>query len=838
MLLIVLAAIIVIILLAFFRATVFSWLLAFMVFVAVVSIQARLSETALQAVYSLLVFVMLLFGVSFLRRMIVSATVLRLFRKILHPISAAEQATIDAGTVWWDGELFSGHPNWNKMLAYPKCGLSDREQIFMDRQVEQLCLMLNDWDITHNRMDLPPDVWTFMKAHGFFAMSIPENLGGLAFSAQARSAVISKVASRSGTAAVPVMISNSSGVAELLLNYGTDNQKERYLRRLASGQEIASLALTGAFSGSDAAAINDYGIVCRGDFARERDVIGIRLNWEKRYISLAPVATLLALAFKLQDPDHLLGGEVNLGITLALIPAYIEGVQLGQRHILLNSAQLNGPSTGTRVFIPLDFIIGGTDRIGRGWHMMMECLVTGRALSLPAASTGAMKLAARTSGAYCRVRKQFNQPLGHFEGVQEALTRIAANTYMIDAARAFTALAIDLGEKPSVVSAILKYHATERARCVINDAMDVQGGKAICLGEDNYLGRLYQQLPGLITMDGANILTRTLLIFGHGAIRSHPYVLKEVNAAREANKIKALHLFDDALFAHMSFTLSNAAHSFVFGLSNGYGIHVPGSILCRRYYQQLTRFSAAFALSADMAILVLGGSLKHRENLSARLGDVLSLLYLSSATLKRFADDGNPPADLPLLQWALQDALYKIQQAFDGLIQNFPGFFARRVLQVLIFPKGKTLVPPSDKLGHQVATLLMEPGDTRDRLTAGIYRPSDVDDPLTVLEAALVSTLECEQLLERLDAERGRGKLTAFEQLLRINEARESGLITAEQSQLLERDYLLHRRVIRVDDFAIETSGKIELPETNSHEKDDVVPLRAVNSPVPSDDAV
>jgi acyl-CoA dehydrogenase len=800
------AVLVVILMLAFFRASITSWVLAMMVIVPVVAIQSRVSDAALQAVYIALFLFIVLFGISSLRRNIISGAILKIFRKTLPQISATEQEAIDAGTVWWDGDLFSGHPDWNKLLAFPKCGLSDAEQAFLDNEAEQLCAMLDDWDITHRRADLPPEVWQFIKAKGFFGMIIPKRYGGLEFSAQAHSAVVSKIASRSGTAAVTVMVPNSLGPAELLLNYGTEEQKEKYLHRLAYGLEVPCFALTGPFAGSDAGAIPDYGEVCFGEFGGKQGVLGIRLNWEKRYITLAPVATLLGLAFKLYDPGRILGGDAERGITLALIPTDTPGVQTGRRHFPLNSAFLNGPTQGKDVFIPMNYVIGGMPRIGQGWRMLMECLAAGRSISLPASSTGGMKLAARTSGAYSRVRKQFHMPIGKFEGIEEPLARIGASTYLIDSARRFTALAVDLGEKPSVISAIVKYHATEAGRAAINDAMDVHGGKGICLGPDNYLGRSYELAPVTITVEGANILTRSMIIFGQGAIRSHPYVLKEVAAAREPNRKLALHQFDEALFGHISFTLSNAARSFVFGLTNGRGIPAPVSALedTDRYYQQLTRFSAAFALSADMAMAVLGGSLKRREKISARLGDVLSMLYLCSAALKRFEDDGHPAEDLPLLHWAMRDALYKAQQALDGVIRNFPNAAARWLLSALIFPAGRQLSPPSDHLGHEVATLLMQPGATRDRLTAGMYLPSDNQDAVGALEAALASTLACEPLQAELDKVFKAGKLKELQELPRIAEARAQGIITPEQALQLERDYALRRKVIMVDDFAPE----------------------------------
>ena len=804
MIITVLVALTVFILLAFFRASITSWVLAIIVVVPVIAIVARFSDNVLILIGAALFLFVALFGIPYLRRNVISAAVFRIFRKVLPQISATEQEAIDAGTVWWDGELFSGNPDWGKLLAFPKCGLGEREQAFLDNEVEQLCAMLDDWDITHNRADLPPEVWQFIKDKGFFGMIIPKRYGGLEFSAQAHSAVVSKVSSRSGTAAVTVMVPNSLGPAELLLHYGTEEQKEKYLHRLAKGQEVPCFALTGPFAGSDAGAIPDYGIVCRGEFGGRQNVLGMRLTWEKRYITLAPAATLLGLAFKLYDPERLLGGETSLGITLALIPTDTPGVQIGRRHFPLNSAFLNGPTQGRDVFIPLDYIIGGTSRVGQGWRMLMECLAAGRSISLPASSIGGMKLVARTSGAYSRVRKQFKVPIGKFEGVEEPMARIGAHTYMVEAARRFTALAVDLGEKPSVVSAIIKYHSTERCRVVINDAMDVHGGKGISLGPDNYLGRFYQQMPVAITVEGANILTRTLMIFGQGAIRSHPYVLKEIAAVNDPDRKHALHQFDEALFGHITFALSNAARSLVFGLTGGRGMATPHGAETRRYYQQLTRFSAAFALSADIAMAVLGGALKRREKISARLGDVLSQLYLCSATLKRFEDEGRPAEDLPLLHWAVQDSLFQIQQAFDGVIRNFPNAFMRQLISALVFPLGRSLSPPSDRLGHQIATLLMQPGAARDRLTSGIYIPDDEQDAVGALEAALASTLACEPLQATLQQARKDGKLKALEELLRIAEAREQGLISAEQALQLERDYALRRKVIMVDDFAPE----------------------------------
>jgi acyl-CoA dehydrogenase len=794
----------VILLLAFFRASIWSWLLAMSVIVPVVAIQSRLSADVFQALIVVLALAVVVLGIPALRRLLVSSFILKIFRKILPQVSQTEQEALDAGTVWWDGELFSGNPDWHKLLAYPKPTLTPEEQSFLDNETETLCSMLDDWDITHVHQDISPQAWQYIKDKGFFGMIIPKAYGGLEFSAQMHSAVVTKVASRSATGAVTVMVPNSLGPAELLLHYGTAEQKEKYLRRLAQGKEVPCFALTGPFAGSDAGAIPDYGIVCRGEFGGQKDVLGLRVTWEKRYITLAPVATLLGLAFKLHDPDHLLGGETERGITLALIPTNTPGVNVGRRHFPLNSAFQNGPTSGKDVFIPMDYIIGGQERIGQGWRMLMECLAAGRSISLPASATGGTKLAARTSGAYGRVRKQFKMPIGKFEGVEEALARIGGNAYMMDAARKMTAQAVDMGEKPSVISAIVKYHCTERGRAVINDAMDVHGGKGICMGPSNYLARSYQQVPIGITVEGANILTRSMIIFGQGAIRAHPYVLKEIQAAHDTDMERAVLNFDAALIGHITFSMSNAARALVFGLSGGHGIPVPDVGPTQHYYQQLTRYSSAFALAADVSMFVLGGSLKRQEKISARLGDVLSQLYLCSATLKRFEDEGRQAEDLPLLHWSMQDALYKIQTALDGVLQNFPSRLAALLLRGLIFPLGKCLAPPSDKLGHQVSALLLQPGSARDRLTDGMYLPTDENDAVGALEAALDSTLKCEPLQAKIEAARKAGKVKSLEELLRITEARDKGIITAEQGLQLERDYALRRKVIMVDDFAPE----------------------------------
>ena len=808
MVILLLGVLAVILVLAFFRASIWSWLLAMLIVVPFVAVQSRLSTEGLQFLTVVLLLIAAALGVPALRRALVSRPALNMFRNILPHVSQTEQEALDAGTVWWDGELFGGNPDWHKLLSYPKPQLTEEEQSFLDNEVGQLCALLDDWDITHVRQDLSPEAWRFIKDKGFFGMIIPKEYGGKQFSALAHSAVVTKVASRSGSAAVTVMVPNSLGPAELLLHYGTQEQKDKYLRGLACGKEVPCFALTGPFAGSDAGAIPDYAVVCRGEFNGQQDVLGMRVTWEKRYITLAPVATLLGLAFKLYDPEHLLSNVTERGITLALVPTDTPGVNIGRRHFPLNSAFQNGPTSGRDVFIPLDYIIGGEVRIGQGWRMLMECLAAGRSISLPASATGGCKTAARTCGAYGRVRKQFKMPVGKFEGVEEALARIGGNLYMMDAARVMTASAVDMGQKPSVISAIVKYHCTERGRAVINDAMDVHGGKGICMGPDNYLARFYQQTPIGITVEGANILTRSMIIFGQGAIRSHPYVLKEIHAAHDSDAERAVREFDAALFGHVSFTLSNAARSLVFGLTAGHGIPTPPGGETARYYQKLTRYASAFALLSDVSMLVLGGSLKRHEKLSARLGDVLSQLYLCSATLKRFEDEGRQLADVPLLDWSMQDALYRIQVALDGVLQNFPNRAVAFVLRRLVFPLGRCLAPPSDAVGHKVAALMLQPNLARNRLTIGMYLPESETDAVGALEAALDSTLACEPLQAKIDAAQKAGQVKALEELKRIAEARELGIVSAEEARQLERDYALRRKVIMVDDFAPEELGR------------------------------
>ncbi|MBN8497595.1 MAG: acyl-CoA dehydrogenase [Candidatus Accumulibacter sp.] len=752
-----------------------------------------------------LVSMIVLFSVRPLRRALISRSVFKTYKRILPQMSDTEREALEAGTVWWDGELFRGNPDWRKLLAYPVPKLTAEEQSFMDDEAEQACALVDDWQVTSELYDLPPQAWQFIKDKGFLGMIIPKKYGGLEFSAYAHSQIVTKLSTRCSALSVSVMVPNSLGPAELLLHYGTEAQKNHYLPRLAKGLEIPAFALTSPWAGSDAASIPDVGIVCKGIW-QGKEVIGMRVTWDKRYITLGPVCTILGLAFHLFDPDGLLGGKKHIGITCALVPRDTPGAEIGRRHFPLNAMFMNGPTHGKDVFMPLDYIIGGPAMVGQGWRMLMECLAAGRSISLPSSNAGMAQLTARTVGAYARVRSQFKTAIGRFEGVEEPLTRIGAYTYMMDAVRKMTAGAIDLGEKPSVVSAIAKYHVTERARQVVNDGMDIVGGKGICLGPSNFIGRAYQQIPIGITVEGANILTRSMILFGQGAIRCHPYVLKEMKSAFNADGAQGLRDFDEALFGHVGFTVRHGVGALWKGLTGSHFVSVPDNVApeTRRYYQQLTRFSAAFAFLADISMLVMGGELKRREKLSARLGDILSMLYLCSATLKRYESEGRQQADAPLMHWAMWDAMYQAQMAFDGVIANFPVRWIGRFLYRIVFPLGHPYDVPSDRIGHKVAKLLIEPSASRDRLTAEAYIPKTESEAVGALELALVATIEAEPIEARIRAAEKSGAL-ANNPDANVRDlahaAFAAGIVSAAEYAVLKRRNELRDIVIHVDDF-------------------------------------
>ncbi|MFC4158865.1 acyl-CoA dehydrogenase [Chitinimonas lacunae] len=738
-----------------------------------------------------------------LRRALLTGPIFGVFKKITPAMSQTEQEAINAGTVWWDRDLFSGKPDYQRLHQFPAPKLSPEEQAFLDGPTEELCRMIDDWKITHELKDLPPEVWQFIKDKGFLGMIVKKQYGGLEFSNYAHARIVTKIATRGGTAAVSVMVPNSLGPGELLQHYGTEAQKNYYLPRLAKGVEVPCFALTSPYAGSDAGAIPDFGVVCRGSYTDPRtgeqhnDVLGIRVTWEKRWITLAPVATILGLAFKLYDPDRLLGDKEDVGITCALVPTEHVGVQIGRRHWPGGSAFMNGPTWGRDVFIPLDWIIGGKAYAGQGWRMLVECLSVGRCISLPAMSVASGKYASFVTGAYARIREQFGLSIGKFEGVDEAMARIGGMTYQMDSAQRLALTGLDMGEKPSVLSAILKYHNTERMRKVLNDAMDIHGGKAVVLGPRNYLARGYQSIPIGITVEGANILTRSMIIYGQGAIRCHPFVLREMKAALSNNAAE----FDDAFIGHIGFVGSNVIRSLVLGLTGARIAGSPRSGATAQYYRDITRFSSAFALLSDMAMFSLGGSLKFREKLSARLGDMLSALYLATAALKRFEDDGAPKADLPLVKWAVEQALYDCQQAIDGFLDNLPNRLLGLALRPLIFPLGRHFKPASDKTGTEIARLLMEPGEVRDRLTRDVFIPESENDAVGVLNHALKAHIAAEATEAKLRKLQRDGKFKALNAKGRLDEALQGGMITQAEFDMVTRARRLKREVIMVDDF-------------------------------------
>ncbi|WP_455930702.1 acyl-CoA dehydrogenase [Pseudomonas fluorescens] len=745
-----------------------------------------------------------------LRRQYFTKPLFSWFQKVLPPMSETERDAIDAGTVWWDGELFSGRPDWDKLLAYPKAQLTEEEQAFIDGPTEELCAMVSDWEIGQ-AMDLPPAAWEHIKTHGFFALIIPKEYGGKGFSAYAHSQVAMKLATRSGDLASTVMVPNSLGPAELLLHYGTDEQRNHYLPRLARGDDIPCFALTGPLAGSDAGAMPDTGVICKGEW-EGKETLGLRLNWEKRYITLGPVATLLGLAFKAHDPDHLLGEEEDLGISLALIPTDTPGVEIGRRHLPLGAAFMNGPNSGKDVFIPLEFLIGGQEMLGKGWMMLMNCLSVGRSISLPAVGTGAAKFTSLVTGQYAQVREQFNVPLSAFEGIQEALARIGGNAWLMDSARMLTANAVDLGEKPSVLSAILKYHLTERGRECISHAMDVHGGKGIIMGPNNYLGRNWQGAPIFITVEGANILSRNLMIFGQGAIRCHPFVLKEMALAGREDHDQALKEFDGLLMQHIGFAVSNAASTLVLNLGIGHFEKAPGNRLSQGYFRALNRQAAAFALLADLSMMLLGGELKRRERLSARLGDVLSHMYLASAALKRYHDLDSPDHLEPLFAWAMEESLGESERALDELLSNFPNKVLGCLLRVIVFPFGRRHTGPSDALDAEVAAVIgRAKGDpTLEELLAGCYRPQSAEDPVGALQHAYDLLGASHPLQKKLHTALKSGQVKPAAGEHAIDAALHAGVLQPAEAQTLRDAEAVRRKVIDVDDFSKEELTQAE----------------------------
>jgi len=740
------------------------------------------------------------------RRDFISKPIFALARNVLPPMSDTEREALEAGDVWWDADLFTGNPDWSKLLNYAPAVLTDEEKAFLNGPVDELCAMLDEWKIFWEWRDLPHEVWDFIKRKKFFGMIIPKEFGGLGFSPYAHSEVVRKLSSRSLTAAVTVMVPNSLGPGELLMRFGTKEQQERWLPRLADGRDIPCFGLTSPEAGSDAASMIDSGIICKGTF-EGREMLGLKLNWHKRYITLGPVATLLGLAFKAYDPDHLIGEVDELGITVALIPTHLPGVSIGRRHLPAMQVFQNGPNWGRDVFIPLDYIIGGRERLGQGWKMLMTALAAGRGISLPSLSAAGAAYAARTTGAYARIRKQFGISISKFEGIEEPLARIAGTAYLLDGARRLTCAALNEGHHPAVISGIMKLQATDRMRIVIDDAMDIHGGKAIIDGPQNYLGNLYRSVPVGITVEGANILTRNLIVFGQGAIRAHPYLLDEMNALRDDDRERGLDAFDRAFWKHVGHTFTNLFRAWGRSWSFGLFAPAPDASDATRFYRQLSRYAAGFALAADLALLTLGGALKRKEMLSARFGDILSELYLLSGALKRWQDEGRQRDDFAALEWCMANGFRTIESRLAEICANLPNRLVGALLKFFLQPFGARVLGPSDRVVHQCAQLVLEPSAARDRLTSDLSHVAD-DGGQARLEKAFVLVASTEEISKRLHAARLRD----------VNEAVKKGVITQSEAERLAAAHEAVAKVIDVDDFAPEALSPIYRKPADVHQ--------------------
>jgi acyl-CoA dehydrogenase len=751
-------------------------------------------------------FLLWLFAIAFgllavpaIRRAALIAPAFKFVKGTLPKVSDTETQALEAGTVGFDAELFSGTPDWDKLRAIAPIVLSAEEQAFLDGPTEELCRVINDWQVRHATREVPQAIWDFLKKHGFLGMLISKEHGGLGFSAQAQSLIIGKIASRSPDVVTIVMVPNSLGPGELIEKYGTEHQKEYYLPRLARGEEVPCFALTGPTSGSDAATMRDIGIVTRGEHG---DAVGIRLSWDKRYITLGPQATLLGLAFRLFDPENILGKGENLGITVALIPTTHPGVRIGRRHLPSGAAFPNGPNWGKDVFIPIDWVIGGEAMVGQGWRMLMECLAAGRAISLPSSATGGAKAMLRYTSAYARIRKQFGLPIGRMEGIEEPLARMVEAAYASEAARAVTAAMVSRGERPSVISALMKYQMTERMRRSVNDAFDVHGGRAICDGPSNYLQSAYQMVPVAITVEGANILTRTLITFAQGALRSHPYLYSEIKAAQDNDPERGEDAFGEAFSNHIAFAVSNATGAFFHNLTGGSFVAVPDQAFdTAHWYRQLGRAARSFAFVADMTVVTLGGALKTKQKISGRLADALSELYVLACVLKRYEDDGRLMSDKDIVALAAANGLYRFQEALRGVIDNFPVAPARWLMRAVVFPLGSPYRPASDALGHRAAKLVLEAPEVRDRLTRHIYVSNEADDPTGLLEVTLKKVVAAEEAEKKLERAIRAGTIRRYHGIDWIGEAMAKGIVTESEGQQLREVDALVARVIAVDDF-------------------------------------
>lgn len=740
-------------------------------------------------------------SVPMIRRWLIVRPSFAMVRSILPTVSETEQAALQAGTIGWDAQLFSGNPDWSELRNVAPIELTAEEKAFLDGPTEELCSMIDDWELRHHTREVPDEIWDFVKHHGFLGMLISKEHGGLGFSAQAQSMILGKVSSRSPDVATVVMVPNSLGPGELIEKYGTPEQQQRYLEPLARGQEVPCFGLTGPTSGSDAASMRDIGVVSKGMHNGE-EVVGIRLNISKRYITLAPAATIVGLAFRLFDPESLLGNNEDIGITVALVPADHPGVEIGRRHLPSQGAWPNGPIQGEDVFIPLSFVIGGEKMIGQGWRMLMECLSAGRAISLPSSSTAGIKMMLRTTSAYARIRKQFGLSVGRMEGVEDRIARLVEQAYTVEAARAITSAMVSAGEKPAVISALMKYQTTERMRQAVADAMDVHAGKAVCDGPSNYLFGAYQMIPVGITVEGANILTRSLITFAQGALRSHPYLYAEVEAAQNPDKKQGFADFEKAFLGHISFAFSNVFGALFHNVTGGRFAPIPRAVgNTAGLYRQLSRGSRNFSLVADLCVALLGGGLKSKQKITGRMADALSELYMLSCILKRFEDDGRPNVDRDIVEMCARNALFRYEQALRDAMDNFPVTPARWLMKGLVFPFGMAYRPAADTLGKAAVRKVLEPGAVRDRLTRDIYVSHDVNDPTGLLEVALPKVIAAEEAEKKLERAVKKGIVARFHGNDWFTQAVDANVITAAEAEQLREVESLMQRVIAVDDF-------------------------------------
>ena len=749
----------------------------------------------------------LIFNIPQLRQRLITVYIVKAIAalKLLPKISDTEREAIEAGNVWVDGEFFSGKPNFKRLLSEPYPQLSPEIKLFLDNQVEKVCQMATDWEI-HVRKDLPPEVWDYLKQERFFGMMIPQEYGGLGFSNLAYSTVMTKLASRSFTHTATVGVTNSLGPAKLLLRYGTQAQKDYYLPRLAKGEEIPCFALTEPNAGSDASSIVSNGVVFKGNDGK----LYLRLNWQKRYITLATIATLMGLAFKLRDPDRLLGKGEDVGITCVLIPTNTPGVIIDRRHDPMGVPFYNSPTVGQDVVVSIDQIIGGVEQAGQGWKMLMQSLAAGRGISFPATCTGIAKFVTRVTGAYARVRRQFGLNIGRFEGIEEPLARIGGLTYIMEAARLYTVGAVDRGEQPAVISAIAKYNFTELSRKIINDGMDIMGGAGICRGPRNLLANIYTATPIPITVEGANILTRTMIIFGQGVIRSHPYIYREIEALNKSD----VKTFDRLLWRHLGSFVSNFCRTILLSLSRGYLTHSPVAGTTAKYYRKLAWASATFAFLTDLSLIVYGGTLKRQEKLTGRFADILSWMYLATATLRRFEAEGSNPEDLPLVHWSMQYAFAQIQQGFLGIFSNL----SLPLLEIVaawwrLNPLGTM---PSDRLGSKIARIMQTPGIQRDNLTVNIYIPTNTEEALGRLESAFLLSFKSELILQKIKTANNLSKLPPEKLATLLHDALEAGIINPNEIELLTKAESVRNDAIQVDSFPILERKQLSTIKTRS----------------------